>query len=256
MNIPTARNNFLWLVTYTSNIVSSFHPGILGYMGHFWTLAVEEQFYILFPMLVLLPRKFGIKSCLAFNRHSHRIEGITVYAYLPEALLLDRSHPSSFTTCCFDAFAIGALLAYYRVKYIDKLKRILQYRAVAMILVTICILFYFLNEEGYPLLPTLFGRTCFCLFSAWLIGVTATNGFHGISGGFLNNPVVVYLGKISYGLYAFHYFMPYISEHIHLPFVRVSYFIITVGLASASWFLYEKPINRLKKYFEYKTLNA
>jgi peptidoglycan/LPS O-acetylase OafA/YrhL len=102
------------------------------------------------------------------------------------------------------------------------------------------------------LLLNLFNRTFFCLFCAWLIGIAATNGFHGIAGAILNNRLVVYLGKISYGLYAYHYFMPYISEHIHLPFTRISYVIITAGLASASWFLLEKPISNLKKYFEYK----
>ncbi len=250
INIPAGRSNFLWLVTYTSNIVSSFHPGILGYMGHFWTLAVEEQFYILFPMFVLLPRKFGIRSCLVLIAIA--IVSRAYFYYIFRGTLLVRIAPSSFTTCCFDALAIGALLAYYRINCLENLKLILQRRAVAIIPFILCVIFYFLHENGHLFLSTLFDRTCFCLFCAWLIGVAATTGFQGFFGRFLNNPVVAYLGKISYGIYAFHYFMPYISEHIHLPFVRISYFIITVGLASASWFLYEKPINGLKKYFEYK----
>ena len=250
INIPTARNSFLWLVTYTGNIVSSFHPGILGYMGHFWTLAVEEQFYVFFPMFVLLPRKFNVKSCLLLIAIA--ILSRAYFYYIFRGTLLVRVAPSSFTTCCFDSFAIGAILAYFRVKYSERLKLILQRSILFIIPFLLCIVFYYLKEKGHPFLSTLFDRTCFCLFCAWLIGIAGTNGFHGIFGRLLNNPVVVYLGKISYGLYAYHYFMPYISEYIHLPFVRISYFIITVGLASASWFLYERPINNLKRHFEYK----
>jgi peptidoglycan/LPS O-acetylase OafA/YrhL len=249
MNIPDSRGHFIYLVTYTTNIVSSFHLGVFGYMGHFWTLAVEEQFYIFFPMLVLLPKKVNINYFILLIAVAIASRAVLYYIFRDNIIV--RFAPSSFTTCCLDAFAIGAILAYYRVKYIDILNRILQRKGIFITAILLCILFYILGERNHLLLSTLFNRTLFCLFCAWLIGIASTKGFHGLFGMFLNNKVVVYLGKISYGLYVFHFFMPYISGHIHLPFMRISYFIITVGLASASWFLFEKPINNLKRYFEY-----
>ena len=247
MNIPESRSHFLYLVTYTTNIVSSFHLGVFGYMGHFWTLAVEEQFYIFFPMLVLLPKKVNINYFILLIVIAILSRAFLYYIFRDSVIV--RFAPSSFTTCCLDAFAIGAILAYYRVKYIDILHRILQRRGIFIVAIILCIIFFILSEEGHPLLTTLFNRTFFCLFCAWLIGIASTKSFHGLFGMFLNNKVVVYLGKISYGLYVFHFFMPYISEHIHLPFIRISYFIITVGLASATWILFERPINNLKRYF-------
>ena len=250
MNIPNSRTYFLYLVTYTTNIVSSFHLGVFGYMGHFWTLAVEEQFYIFFPMLILLPKRVKIDYFILLIIVAIISRAFLYYIFRGSDIV--RFAPSSFTTCCFDAFAIGALLAYYRVKYIDILDRILQRRGIFFIAIILCFIFFILGENGHPLLTTLFNRTFFCLFCSWLIGIASTKSFQGFFGKFLNNKVVVYLGKISYGLYVFHFFMPYISKHIHLPITRISYFIITVALASATWFLFEKPINNLKMYFEYK----
>ncbi len=254
MNIPNSRSNFLYLITYTTNIVSSFHLGAFGYLGHFWTLAVEEQFYIFFPMLILLPKRVNINYFILLIVIAILSRAILYYIFRGTDIV--RFAPSSFTTCCLDAFGIGAILAFYRVKYIDSLRNILQRRGIFIAAVVLCILFFILGENGHPLLTILFNRTFFCLFCVWLIGIASTKGFHGLFGIFLNNKVVIYLGKISYGLYVFHFFMPYISEHIHLPFTRISYFIITVGLASATWFLFEKPINNLKRYFEYKGQQA
>jgi peptidoglycan/LPS O-acetylase OafA/YrhL len=143
LNIPAARSHFPWLVTYTANIISGFHPGILGYLGHFWTLAVEEQFYIFFPMFVLLPRKFNIKSCILLIA----IELISraVLYYIFRGSFIMKFAVSSFTFCCFDAFAIGAILAYYSVKYIADLKLILQHRGIFIASILLCIIFYTLN---------------------------------------------------------------------------------------------------------------
>src|SRR5689334_6993090 len=48
-----------WHLTYLSNYVAPFHPEWMGPASHFWTLAVEEQFYFVWPFIVLfVPRKY------------------------------------------------------------------------------------------------------------------------------------------------------------------------------------------------------
>jgi len=48
----------VWLWTYTSNLCEAFHQHYFDMFRHFWSLAVEEQFYLVWPVVILLaPRR-------------------------------------------------------------------------------------------------------------------------------------------------------------------------------------------------------
>src|SRR5690242_3161095 len=50
-----ARREQAWLWTYTSNFyIASKASWALGYVSHFWSLAIEEHFYLLWPLVVFL----------------------------------------------------------------------------------------------------------------------------------------------------------------------------------------------------------
>ena len=114
-------------------------------------------------------------------------------------------------------------------------------------------------------------RTCFSIFSLMLIN-QAIHGFNGLMKHILENKIIVFLGKISYGIYIYHNFVynfyhtpasnfiqrVLIKLQIILPLITdnqafelIYYFAITVAIASISWFLIEKPINKLKERFSY-----
>ena len=91
------------------------------------------------------------------------------------------------------------------------------------------------------------------LSAAWIVGRAAA-GFTGSVGATLLSRPVVYVGTISYGLYLFHGFIPYvlgryIEGFIDLPwparFVMLT--LATVTVASLSWKLFEAPILSLKE---------
>lgn len=47
------RSHWPWYLTYTSNVRVALHPGSWGWrLGALWSLAVEEQFYVVWPFLV------------------------------------------------------------------------------------------------------------------------------------------------------------------------------------------------------------
>ena len=90
----------------------------------------------------------------------------------------------------------------------------------------------------------------------------ASLGFKGSLGRLLSNPIVVYLGQISYGLYVWHMFVPrFLTLFLKLLHLSpsldsgVTGFILlsfgTVVAASITWFLFEKRINGLKEHFPY-----
>ncbi len=98
------------------------------------------------------------------------------------------------------------------------------------------------------------------LWGAWVV-VRAYEGFGGVAGRILRFGPLVYLGVISYGIYLIHNFVPWMVNHalgfsaqheMPMPYRPMVMFAVSVGLASASWFLVERPINSLKRFFPYR----
>jgi len=98
------------------------------------------------------------------------------------------------------------------------------------------------------------------LVFCWLIG-TASHGFTGYVGRLLEWRPIVYLGKISYGIYIYHLLVPLAFERIaahwgrtyensgFVNFVVTS--LVTFVVAAISWHAFERPVNGLKRHFRY-----
>ncbi|HUQ18279.1 MAG TPA: hypothetical protein VM099_01590, partial [Gemmatimonadaceae bacterium] len=95
----------------------------------------------------------------------------------------------------------------------------------------------------------------------WIVAVAA-NGSGGIVGKTLQFPPFVYIGKISYGIYLYHIFVSGLAEWIShrlglvLPTSALIQFIIfapiSIALASVSWFVFERPVTRLRRRLSYR----
>ena len=235
--------------------------------SHLWTLSVEEQFYLVWLWFILLipdrhlPLLFYALMIAGpvfrigfFTLHVHSAEQT-----VPEVIL---------TPSCMDTFAYGGLLAwqkYYRRSQIPLLKKIF---AVIVPLWIVLIA----THQGLLLLG--FDRA-FISIGTMILIAGADKGYTNAFGRFLQHKWVLYLGKISYGIYLYHLLLPYVFWKFYnniahwllqkkqvsltpLAIVLVNpvvslifYFILTVLFASASWFLLEQPISRLKRYFTY-----
>jgi peptidoglycan/LPS O-acetylase OafA/YrhL len=95
----------IWLWTFLSNWTEPFDGGVFGF-GHFWSLAVEEQFYLLWPFVVVRcsPRAL-LWVCAASVAVALVVRIALLAAHLPnEAVYM-------FTLCRMDALALGAAAA-------------------------------------------------------------------------------------------------------------------------------------------------
>lgn len=241
-------------------ITSSWGP----YAVHLWTLAVEEQFYIIWPWIILfIPTKhlFKVFLLMAVSAVAFRIIFITVYPYQPVFPML------VLMPSCIDSFAAGALLAYLHYTGRENNQWL---KWASFIAIPVWILLILTNHHR-----SFIGldRVFISLFAVTVIDI-ANRGYTGIAKLFLENRVVQYLSKISYGIYLYHLIATLffwklfeIAQHALIgsgydlssagkifasPYISFwIYFILAIGCATISWYCVEQPFNNLKKLFNY-----
>jgi peptidoglycan/LPS O-acetylase OafA/YrhL len=257
IGFENTREFLPWLLSYTLNIKFALTNEFAGSFTHFWSLAVEEQFYILWAFLIVfIPNKY-LKGLIIGSI----IISIVLRIYLTYFTGYWAAANGMMITNMY-SLGLGALIAYdksfgnYFSRHIKEFKNALVY------LVLIYIVVYVYPREYQPFEGFKYTSDIYLSFVYFVVVVIASNGaFNCSTKRFLENPVVLYLGKISYGLYVFHLFMGplyfnFLQQYIPLPLNTdleffVLFFVLNLAMASLSWFLIEKPFVGLKKYFRY-----
>ncbi len=254
--IGQMRAAFFWHLTYTSNIFFARH-GQLDMMGaHYWTLAVEEQFYLMWPWVVLcIPRKYlwMMMTAIAVVGVGFRIGICLVCQNILAGYVLPFGS--------LDAFALGGLLALFSssYEYITARRWLCGMGLIIGLPTAIALQLFFPAGLESRMYLSFFPLATAGVFT-WVIGGAAI-GFGGLPGSILEWKPMRYLGKISYGLYVYHAFTGWIFFRVvnatHLPllsWIWLRFLIlatITIAVSAASWHFFEKPINNLKRYFDY-----
>ncbi|MEW6323803.1 MAG: acyltransferase [Nitrospirota bacterium] len=244
-----------WLWTFTLNFYRTFvEPTWGGPMSHFWSLAVEEQFYLVWPWVILLtPRRYLLPVLI----------GAVLIGPLTKIMMaLVGYHERAirfFTLSCLDTLAFGGLLAYF--SHLAGVERIANSRVVAWLgplslLLLGAGLVLRLNSEA-PLERMALFMSAKTLFLGWIV-IKAAHGFRGAVGFVLSARPVMYIGKISFGLYLLSKPLAALVERMGLPVEDIHplvvfslYSALSVGAATLSWNYFEAPINRLKRHFPY-----
>jgi peptidoglycan/LPS O-acetylase OafA/YrhL len=236
IDIGPVRATLGWHVTYLTNAYLFDRGAWHGSISHLWSLAVEEQFYLVWPCLVLL---------LPERRLPPMITAMIVLAPLSR-LAIGGPMNSVLPTSCLDSLGAGALLALPAARRSMMNTGLLL--GVPLLLSSLALRYAGYAGVAFEVALDL-GVS---LSAAWIVGRAAT-GFSGSVGATLLAKPVVYVGTISYGLYLCHGFIPYvlgryIEGFIDLPwparFVMLT--MATVAAASLSWKLFEAPILSLK----------
>ena len=255
LDVQTIRDGAFWHLTYLSNYVAPFHPEWMGPAGHFWTLAVEEQFYLVWPFILLfVPRKHLARTIVGTIALAVLFRAFVLYV-----LSMSMDAAGVFTFATLDSLGGGALLALFHndERLRTRLPSLMKWLLIAGLgIVTLCTVFYLYNT-GYRILHSLLCLGISFLFVV-LIEKTA-RGFKGPARSVMENPVVLYVGKISYGLYVYHNFMLaivlyYLLKQTAVPDYRLVAVLSTVSTFAAaivSWHLIERPISQLKNRFSF-----
>ncbi len=257
------KDNIWYLLTYTLNIISYNKNSFISDFAHSWTLSIEEQFYLVWPWLILfINRKYlkylfagaifiGIVSSYITLGITHHIDPFPVYN-------------------CLDSFGFGGLYAYVLLNAADSKK----FEKVIKLIVPVFISTHlYWNIAGYVNQPQ-YGmwmlKTVDSITAVWLIILITNNKSLFLKKYLLENKVLNFIGKISYGIYICHPFIvrvdgpfkAFIDDRIvYNPFwhdfLTNDYFFYALDLALlifVCWLSYtfiEMPILSLKRFFKY-----
>ena len=242
-------------------------------LEHFWSLSVEEQFYIFWPLMIMLtPKKHVKKLFIAaiFGGLAFRVLYTVLYKMYPLPFLHENMaialYALPFTH--LDAFGFGAFLTRFEFK-----KPKLQLAVLAILVPLLGFTTRYLTTGswtdhltglGYPFaMPKggqyIWGYSILNYFFAVLIYTIIREKLFVR---FLEMGWLKYLGKISYGLYVYHFAIIWFTgrfifdnfgQYFTYPqgvFIQtIVSFLLTVLIATASYYWLEKPLLSLKRRF-------
>lgn len=252
--LPAMRDDALGALLYVSNWqliykqVSYFETfGPPSPFGHFWSLAVEEQFYLLWPLILA----FGLRF---LKKTSHwmivTLAGAAISACLMALLYepgLDPSRVYYGTDTRAFSLLIGAALAFVwpsrklNAQAGPKARRILDTAGIVSLLLMLALIW---RSQEYS--PFLYQGGMVLLSVAAAIAIAAIAHPASGIGKWLGAKPLRWLGLRSYGVYLWHY--PVIAltgtQNVQQPDPVLTTFQLaaTLGLAELSWRFVESPI--------------
>ncbi len=244
MGLPEIREGILWHSTFLTNFYILAQDEWPGAASHLWSLSVQEQFYVLWPFLLLVVPKKNLPWALA---------GLVLFAF-SYRFMCWHTDASVFLRWLMlpgviDSFAMGALVACW--KSAGKPFSVTHGRAqvvwaVAAVAAYVIARYLRFVPTASPWLAIIETLENFAL--AWLL-LRTTEGWSGWFGMLLKTRWLGYIGKVSFGLYVFHVlihvaFSPWLTQFgITDSYLRAAILIpATLVVASISWHSVEAPL--------------
>ncbi len=262
LNQENAEKNYVDAIislAYLSNWARAFSIHPPEFLGHTWSLSMEEQFYIIWPIILLTMLRVSNKRHLVLlTATAIALLSWILRVYLSvNAAALERLYNGLDTRA--DTLMVGCALGILLSSGLlsEKAKEILQKLLVVIAPISVAFLlaFFKLCDWRDPQMYY-WGFIVVELLTAVLILDVLMNS-RSIVKKFLAMRWLVWIGSISYGLYLWHY--PIYRTMSALGFDVLT--IITVGslltfiVAAFSYYLLEKPILKLKIRFNRTTQN-
>jgi peptidoglycan/LPS O-acetylase OafA/YrhL len=209
--------------------------------GHFWSLAVEEHFYLFWPLIIYFtPIKHLFKTIFI---------GVII-VFIIKFIMLKNGHcVNYFTLTRIDQLMFGAVLALLeKNKFFDKAissKIMLKLGGGVFII----LIFVFGLQSKFPMFKEILKYPMMGLFFMSILGYLIANQ-HSLPNKLLTSSVLQYLGKISFGIYIYHMFAIQLMERFwHTGNLILDLFLVilfTTIFAHLSYYYFELKFLKLK----------
>lgn len=221
---------------------------------HIWSLAVEEQYYLIFPLILILAYKKFREIKVLFIIMLILFFILLATSFIPANFYKEVLHQPNIyylSNLRFPELLVGSLLAIYH-NFSNKVQLSKQVSNILAILSTLllssCL---FLMNNDIAFIP---GVTLIlpCIFTALIIHTTSQNNVIKLC---LSNKAIVFIGKISYSLYLYHWIFIALAYYItgekqinNQSIAIVT--ILTIIFSVVSYYLIEQPIRKSKLNFK------
>jgi len=252
-------DNQIWLWTYLQNYLQTKGAHQLPGLGHFWSLAVEEQFYWVWPLVIyFVSSRSLLRICVAVCCLEPVLRlSLLFFGFSPWAV-------RQYTFTRIDTLLYGAIAAivFRNTELVTSRRRLILVLVgtAAGVLSAIVVRHGFLPYESPETLVA--GYSALGLLFAVIIYLCAST--EGRLSALFSNPLLRWFGRCSYAIYIFHWpFAQAYDATVALRFAFLSplpfailRFVFVTGVSSAvawiSWTAFESQFLKLKQYFEYR----
>lgn len=229
LNIDYYIQNQAWFWSFLQNWLMIFNPPKESALVHLWSMAVEEQFYLLWPLVILLVKR---PKRLLLIIISLLLAVIAFRFWIWDIKIEKIEHGNLYSFTRIDGICVGCIIAIMK-----KIKPGYINKRIAIIILAIAglnFLFYYFNRESSMPYFGLIGFFTFSIVVGILVDEIINNENSIFSKIFRVSPLR-FIGRISYGTYIFHLpvylaFKPYVESwtSTHIESVPASYFASAV----------------------------
>ena len=251
-------NNYFWenlilFLLFLPNLAFSIYRTAIPNIGHLWSIGVEEQFYLIWPWIIIKSKSF-IKTIILF---------ILIIVLIKAVVLgLSQVHDATWLSALkrflamskLECMAVGALGAYFLFFENSKILKFI-YRPSVMVISIFIIAF------GILFVPMQIQDGAHLLYAACFMIIILNISSNPKPIVNLENAVFSFLGKISYGIYMYHMAVAALVLHlardtwhfgrdlrpVESLIVYSSVILITILVATISYYVIELPFIKRKK---------
>jgi peptidoglycan/LPS O-acetylase OafA/YrhL len=214
---------------------------------HTWSLAVEEQFYLLFPAVIFV----------IFKYFQSKLKFLIIFGFISSLILclvLSQYERSQFSFYMLPTraweFLLGTMLA---IRIFPNLSKLVHFQLLSLLgFVLLIVSTLFLTNLSYPSYQTVIpvSATALLIYSGEFSPQTTINKF-------LGNPVLVFIGKISYSLYLWHWVILAFYDYLVIGKIswteKIFLLLIVFCISYLSWKFVEQPYRKNHNFSFKKT---